>query len=216
MLNDPSGESGDVLALVADRTPAAVIVLAPDGTIVSWNHGAERLLGHARSEVMGRNVDTVIVPAEELAARSHAQRQAVESGSACYAGERRRKDGTAVAVFVLLDVVPNGNGRAGYLVETLRDQRRLAHLGSANGEADTVALLRALTPRQREVLRWFGEGLSTHDIAQQLALSAKTIETHRAHLMKRLHVRNLAGLVRFAIRAGLVAPAVAFLIAVGR
>jgi DNA-binding NarL/FixJ family response regulator len=61
-----------------------------------------------------------------------------------------------------------------------------------------------LTPRQREVLRLIAEGLSTKEIAFRLKLSIKTIETHRAQIMERLEIRDVAGLVRFAVRTGLI------------
>jgi DNA-binding NarL/FixJ family response regulator len=63
-----------------------------------------------------------------------------------------------------------------------------------------------LTPRQREVLQLIAEGYSTQDIAQTLNISVKTVETHRAQLMQRLDIHDIAGLVRYAIREGLVAP----------
>jgi DNA-binding NarL/FixJ family response regulator len=66
--------------------------------------------------------------------------------------------------------------------------------------------LERLTPRQREVLQLIAEGHATKEIAHKLTLSVKTIETHRAQLMERLDIRDVAGLVRFAIRAGLVKP----------
>jgi DNA-binding NarL/FixJ family response regulator len=61
-----------------------------------------------------------------------------------------------------------------------------------------------LTSRQREVLQLVAEGLTSKDIADRLGLSLKTIESHRAQLMKRLGVSNVPGLVRSAIRLGLV------------
>jgi DNA-binding NarL/FixJ family response regulator len=64
--------------------------------------------------------------------------------------------------------------------------------------------LAALTPRQREILQLVAEGHTSKDIAQRLGLSYRTIETHRNQLMKRLGVADLTGLVRFAVRAGLV------------
>jgi len=64
-----------------------------------------------------------------------------------------------------------------------------------------------LTPRQRQVLQLIAEGHSTKEIAYRLELSVKTVETHRAQLMERLQIRDIAGLVRYAIRNGLVSSA---------
>jgi DNA-binding NarL/FixJ family response regulator len=63
-----------------------------------------------------------------------------------------------------------------------------------------------LTPRQREVLKGIAEGRSTKRIAVDLGLSVKTVETHRAQIMERLGIRDVAGLVRYAMRTGLVPP----------
>jgi DNA-binding NarL/FixJ family response regulator len=67
-----------------------------------------------------------------------------------------------------------------------------------------IAPLDALTPRQREILQLVAEGHKTKAIAQRLCLSVKTVETHRAQIMTRLAVHDVPGLVRFAIRVGLV------------
>lgn len=61
-----------------------------------------------------------------------------------------------------------------------------------------------LTPRQQEVLKLIAQGQSTKDIALTLDISAKTVEAHRAQLMARLDIHDVAGLVRYAIKAGLV------------
>lgn len=61
-----------------------------------------------------------------------------------------------------------------------------------------------LTPRQREVLTLIAEGHSTKDIARALNISGKTVETHRAQLMERLNIHDIASLVRYAIKMGLV------------
>jgi DNA-binding NarL/FixJ family response regulator len=63
-----------------------------------------------------------------------------------------------------------------------------------------------LTPRQRQVLKGIAEGRSTKRIAADLGLSVKTVETHRAQIMERLGIRDVAGLVRYAMRTGLVPP----------
>jgi len=63
-----------------------------------------------------------------------------------------------------------------------------------------------LTSRQREILQLIAEGTTTKEIAQKLGVSVKTIETHRTQLMARLDIHDLAGLVRYAIRLGLITP----------
>jgi DNA-binding NarL/FixJ family response regulator len=69
------------------------------------------------------------------------------------------------------------------------------------------APLRKLSNRQLEVLQLLTAGSSTRRIAERLGLSVKTVETHRAQVMKRLGIRDLAGLVRFSIHVGLVSAA---------
>lgn len=71
---------------------------------------------------------------------------------------------------------------------------------------DQADPLERLTPRQREVLQLLAEGRTTKDIAAKLEISVKTIETHRAQLMDRLDIHDVPGLVRFAIRVGLITP----------
>jgi DNA-binding NarL/FixJ family response regulator len=64
-----------------------------------------------------------------------------------------------------------------------------------------------LTERQREILRYVAQGLSTREIAQTLQLSEKTVANHRTRIMDRLGVRDVAGLTRFALSLGLIDPA---------
>lgn len=64
--------------------------------------------------------------------------------------------------------------------------------------------LELLTTRQRNILQLIAEGHSTKAIAEKLFLSVKTIEAHRANIMERLEIRDVPGLVRFAIRVGLI------------
>ncbi len=61
-----------------------------------------------------------------------------------------------------------------------------------------------LTPRQCEVLRLVANGLTTKEIAKSLFISVKTVETHRGQVMQRLNIHDLAGLIRYALRVGLI------------
>jgi len=72
---------------------------------------------------------------------------------------------------------------------------------AADGKAD---LLEKLSTREREVLQLLAEGRTGSEIAQRLTLSQKTVETYRARLVEKLGIRDVAGLVKFAIQRGLV------------
>jgi DNA-binding NarL/FixJ family response regulator len=77
------------------------------------------------------------------------------------------------------------------------------YVGRTGGSADP---LEALTPRQREILQLVAEGHTSKEIAERLGLSFKTVEAHRAQIMERLGLEDVTGLVRFAVRVGLVIP----------
>jgi two-component system response regulator NreC len=63
-----------------------------------------------------------------------------------------------------------------------------------------------LSPREREVLQLVAEGKTTKEVAQVLGISVKTADSHRSRLMEKLEIHETAGLVRYAIRRGLVQP----------
>ena len=80
----------------------------------------------------------------------------------------------------------------------------ITDLKSAKREAITDPKLEQLTFRQREILQLVAKGQNTKQIAGLLGISVKTVESHRLQLMHRLKIDNVPGLVRFAIRTGLV------------
>jgi PAS domain S-box-containing protein len=73
---------------------------------------------------------------------------------------------------------------------------------------DMIGLLDELSCRQREILQLIAEGKNTKEVAANLQISVKTVEAHRLRLMERLRIHDVPGLVRFAIRTGLVSAEV--------
>jgi DNA-binding NarL/FixJ family response regulator len=115
-------------------------------------------------------------------------------------------------------------GASGYLLkDAATTELALALQAMAQGEtylspgaskgilSDYVQRLRSdeptqvhLTLRQRQVLQLVAEGCSTKEVARRLDLAVKTVETHRTLLMKQLDVHEVAGLVRYALRVGII------------
>lgn len=93
--------------------------------------------------------------------------------------------------------------RAGHCYLSPAISQQLVEAVSKPGAAEPSELL---TDREREVLQNIAEGLSSKEIAGLLGVSLKTVEAHRANLMEKLDIHKVSGLVRFAIREGLVAP----------
>ncbi len=75
---------------------------------------------------------------------------------------------------------------------------------ATHAPSQTPAPTEQLTPRQTEVLRLVAQGFSSKEIARELDLSIKTVDTHRTTLMKQLDIHEVTGLVRYAIRTGLI------------
>ena len=90
-----------------------------------------------------------------------------------------------------------------YLTPTIAKYAVEAYRTKPEGLSGPLA---RLSSRQREILQLIAEGQTTKDIAQRLNLSVKTVETHRSQLMERLDIHDVPGLVRFAIRVGLIQP----------
>jgi DNA-binding NarL/FixJ family response regulator len=110
------------------------------------------------------------------------------------------KDSAEAELELALAAVTRGET---YLSPRVSKQLVEAYLRSAPLDVSPLGLLSA---RQREILRLIAEGRSTKEIAYELGVSVKTVETHRAQIMERLDIHDVPGLVRFAIRNGIISP----------
>jgi len=121
-------------------------------------------------------------------------RRAMKAGASGYLV----KDSAPLELRMAIDAVMRG--------EHYISSRVSGHLvsGMVDGRPAGGSALDGLSPRQREILQLIAEGKSTKEIAFALDVSVKTIETHRATLMERLGIRDVAGLVVFAIKSGLI------------
>jgi DNA-binding NarL/FixJ family response regulator len=120
--------------------------------------------------------------------------QALRAGASGYL----LKDSAPLELELALRAVGRGET---YLSPPISKQVVDDYMQRVGGKHEPLA---ALTARQREILQLVAEGNSTKEIARRLRLSVKTVETHRAQLMERLGIHEVAGLVRYAIRHGLI------------
>jgi DNA-binding NarL/FixJ family response regulator len=73
-----------------------------------------------------------------------------------------------------------------------------------NDDAAEAGVSEPLTPREREVLKLIAEGNTNQDVAKTLSVSKKTVESHRANIMRKLDAHDVTELVKYAIRTGLI------------
>jgi DNA-binding NarL/FixJ family response regulator len=120
--------------------------------------------------------------------------RALRSGAVGY----MLKDAAAEELGIAIKAVTHGNT---YLSPSVSRTVVESYLKRSAADA---GLVDPLTARQREILKLIAEGKNTKEIAHVLMISIKTVEAHRAQLMERLGIFEVAGLVRYAIRNGLV------------
>ncbi|GAB7021780.1 response regulator [Salidesulfovibrio brasiliensis] len=111
------------------------------------------------------------------------------------------KESAASQLLECLDMVSKGEI---FLDSSLSREvvfRLLNNKDSSHAKRDPYS---SLTSREQEVLRLLAEGFNTRDIAQQLYISPKTVENHRANLMKKLKLNSPVELIRYAARIGLI------------
>jgi DNA-binding NarL/FixJ family response regulator len=120
--------------------------------------------------------------------------RALRSGAAGY----MLKDAAAEELELAIKAVANDKT---YLGPSISRTVVESYLQRTTGEQ---GLIEQLTARQREILQLIAEGKNTKGIASTLDISAKTVDAHRLQLMARLDIHDVPGLVRYAIRSGLV------------
>jgi DNA-binding NarL/FixJ family response regulator len=120
--------------------------------------------------------------------------RALHSGASGY----MLKDAAALELELLINSVAQDKTYLSPLISRIIINSYMERVG------DELSPLEQLTPRQREILQLIAEGKNTKEIAHRLGIGAKTVETHRLRLMSHLDIYDVPGLVRYAIREGLV------------
>ena len=175
-----------------DTLAASCANLAPNLIVVDVDNGTAGAADLVRQTLAAGNGAALIA----LSSRPEARQVEVvlHAGAAGYVLKKHGLDELAQAVHTVM-------GDDVYISPGLLDDRE------DDGEDDDQVIKgrTPLTAREREVLSYVAQGLSSRNIAQTLGLSLKTVETHRLHISNKLEIHSVAGLTKYAIREGLTA-----------
>jgi len=185
-----------VIAEAADGATAVAIARAQSPDVIILDVSMPGLNGIETT----RRIKAERPAAKVLALSMHSDRRFVIEMLKAGASGYVLKDSAFDELVQAIESVAAG---ASFLSPAITDmvlREYVAQLASGDGTAFAV-----LTPREREVLQLVAEGTSTKAIAGRLAVSVKTVETHRQQIMEKLNLHSVAELTKYAIREGITA-----------
>lgn len=185
-----------VIGEASDGEEAVQMVLEKQPDVVIMDIWMPRLSGIDATRRIGKRGSQ----AKILVLSMHESRTYVEEVLRAGASGYIVKNSASTDLLQAIDAVRSG---ASYLSPAITQQVVDAIARPGDSSPSGVAML---TDREREVLQLIAEGLSSKEIASMLGVSLKTVDSHRSNLMEKLDIHKVSGLVRFAIRAGLVEP----------
>ena len=189
-------EDFEVVGEAADGEEAVQMVFDKKPDVALMDIWMPRLSGiDATRRIEKRGMDTKVVVLSQHDGRNYVE-EVLRAGASGYVV----KNAETADLLSAIDAVCEGSS---YLSPSITQQvvDVIARPGSP-----PPAGVAMLTDREREVLQLIAEGLSSKEIANVLGVSLKTVDSHRSNLMEKLDIHKVSGLVRFAIRAGLVEP----------
>lgn len=189
-------EDFTVVGQASDGEEAVQLVLEKQPDVALMDIWMPRLSGIDATRRIGkRGLDTKVLVLSMHESRTYVE-EVLRAGAAGYIV----KNAASSDLLAAIDAVRSG---ASYLSPAITQQVVDAIARPGDSAPSGVAML---TDREREVLQLIAEGLSSKEIAGMLGVSLKTVDSHRSNLMEKLDIHKVSGLVRFAIRAGLVEP----------
>jgi DNA-binding NarL/FixJ family response regulator len=188
-------EGTQIVAEAANGLEAIALARAHRPDLAIMDISMKELNGIEATERIVAEVPATRVLVLSMHAAEEFVRRAMKAGASGYLV----KDSVPMELRLAIEALMRGEV---YLSSRVSRHVVSAFTGGGRGEAQSS--LDSLTLRQREVLQMIAEGKSTREIAKALAVSVKTVETHRSALMGRLGIFDVAGLVMFAARNNLV------------
>lgn len=199
-------EDGDNLVASIRVSPIAAVISdprLPNNPIVAVNDAFCALTGYPVDEIIGRNCKFLAGPATEPWLTERISAGVREQRPVLVEILNYKYDGTPFRNAVLVAPVFDSSGDLEYFLGSQVELPDAATGPSSSRHAHAVALVKTLSPRQREVLERIAAGHRSKQIAWQLSLSEKTVKMHRSFLLRKLGTTNIADAIRIAVEAGL-------------
>ncbi|MFQ5415917.1 MAG: response regulator [Myxococcota bacterium] len=184
----------EVIGEAADGEEAVQLVTEKRPDVALMDIWMPRLSGIDATRRIGKRG----IPTKVLVLSMHESRRYVEEVLRAGAAGYIVKNAASQDLLNAIDAVRSG---ISYLSPAITPQ--VVEAIARPGDSASLGLA-SLTEREREVLQRIADGLSSKEIAAVLGVSLKTVDSHRSNLMEKLDIHKVSGLVRFAIRAGLV------------
>ena len=179
----------DAIRLAVELTPDVVVMdlLMPDLNGVDAARQIKKLLPATEILVLSGHEETELI------------QTVFDAGIRAYIFKSQARAHLVPAITALIAHKPYLTSKVSEVLFRRFEQQAAGHEKEGRTEA-------ALTAREREIVQLLAEGRSNKEVASALAISIKTVETHRASIMRKLNLDSLSDLVRFAIRSKIIEP----------
>jgi PAS domain S-box-containing protein len=191
--------SEELWQLVFQNSAIGVVLADERGNFVEANRAFQELVGYTNEEL--KRLNFAEITHEEDIPRGAQSVNALSSGTEREVQIEKRyrhKDGRYIWVRASGAKIPGSGGSPDYLMGRIEQLRGRLEIEPNNREV--------LTSREREIVQLIAEGHSSKKAATTLGISVKTIENHRANIMRKLQLGSVMALVRYAIRQKIVQP----------
>ena len=192
------------VALVTDSPIASVISdpRLPDNPIVACNSAFCELTGYSLGEVLGRNCRFLSGPGTEPWLSEEIRRGVREHRPVLVEILNYKRNGQPFRNAVLVAPIYDEHDKLLYFLGTQVEIDADASTSTSMRRIRAAEMVKALSPRQGQVLKYVANGLLNKQIAGELGVAEKTVKMHRAILMDRLGLHTTADLIRLAVEAG--------------
>lgn len=195
---------------IAETLHDAIFIIDREGFVQYVNCAAASLLKSKAGNIIGRPLRTLF-PAETYSMQKRSLDRVFHEKSTCYSEDKIVFPGAEIWLDTHLIPIKDREGNVTSVLGISRDttdrknpRPDITRTGSPQSTNTSRQEIDMLTNREKEIVGLIASGMTNKEIAENLCISVKTVDTHRTRIMKKMKAKNTACLVRFAINTGLL------------